>query len=78
MLGCHAAGRARHPHCRGRMEHPAGWELPWSAGRPREDFSSGETIFDEIVFGELQPGLLVDEPGSGFRFDEPPAEQLLN
>ena len=59
------------------MEHPAGWELPWSAGRPREDFSSGETIFDELVFGELQPGLLVDEPGSGFRFDEPPAEQLL-
>ena len=59
------------------MEHPAGWELPWSAGRPREDvFSSGE-IFDELVFGELQPGLLVDEPGSGFRFDEPPAEQLL-
>ena len=56
------------------MEHPAGWELPWSAGRPREDFSSGETIFDELVFGELQPGLLVDEPGSGF--DEPP-QQLL-
>ena len=78
MGACHAAGRARHPHCRGRMEHPAGWELPWSAGRPQEDaFSSGETIFDELVFGELQPGLLVDEPGSGFRFDEPPAEQLL-
>ena len=68
------------------MEHPAGWEwpgqaryptavAPWSAGRPREDvFTSGETIFDELVFGELQPGLLVDEPGSGF--DEPP-EQLL-
>ena len=58
------------------------WELPSSAERSPEDvFTANDTtIFDELVFGELQPGLLVDdEPPSGFgsRFDDEPPSQLL-